>query len=141
MCSYFVRQSKLNKSIMLSLLARVEYWLLYFHFDHRRRLPILFTSFNNSNNDNNNNNNNNNNLNFVDQINPTAFLHLNNNKLLLSNQNDLSKVYSDNIHNFLKMFKKDFLVCVKHVQLKYLSSKAQVTKTDNNILNTVKHQH
>ena len=91
MCSYFVRQSKLNKSIMLSLLARFEYWLLYFHFDLRRRLPILFTTFNNSNNDNNNN------INFVDQINPTDFLHLNNNKLSLSNQNDLSKVYSDNI--------------------------------------------
>ena len=39
------------------------------------------------------------------------------------------------------MFKKDFLLCVKQVQLKYLSSKEQVTKTDNNILNIVKHQH
>ena len=96
MCSYFVRQSKLNKSIMLSLLARVEYWLLYSHFDHRRRLPILFTSFNNSNNDNNNN------INFIDQVNHTAFLHLNNNKLSLSNQNDLSKVYSDNIFTIFK---------------------------------------
>ena len=31
------------------------------------------------------------------------------------------------------MFKKDFFLCIKNVQLKYLSSKAQINNTDYNI--------
>ena len=38
------------------------------------------------------------------------------------------------------MFKKDLFLCVKHVQLKYVSSKAQINNTDYNILNTVSYQ-
>ena len=31
------------------------------------------------------------------------------------------------------MFKKDFFLCIKNVQLKYVSSKAQINNTDYNI--------
>ena len=38
------------------------------------------------------------------------------------------------------MFKKDFFLCIKNVQLKYVSSKAQINNTDYHNLNTVTHQ-
>ena len=38
------------------------------------------------------------------------------------------------------MFKKGVFLCVKHVHLKYVLSKAQINNTDYHILNTVTHQ-
>lgn len=38
------------------------------------------------------------------------------------------------------MFKKDVFLCVKHVHLKYVLSKAQINNTDYHNLNTVTHQ-
>ena len=38
------------------------------------------------------------------------------------------------------MFEKDVFLCVKHVQLKYVLSKAQINNTDYHILNIVTYQ-